>query len=140
MRETKIERTARFFARMSDLGFSYSEAQSLRRIEMTLQRWSEKECGDGNDFASWSIERDEVTNIPFLVTHPHTSKSFKRQIPDREQGALKRLAKIMEKHPELWAYHQSDPRGCQLYIGRKSDLRDSEQLDSVYTRGVAVCF
>lgn len=137
MRETKIERTARFFARMSELGFSYNEAQSLRRIEMTLQRWGELECGDGNDHCSWSVERDEQTNIPYLVTYPHTGKSYRRQIPDRESGALKRMARIMAKHPELWAYHQSDPRGCALYVGRKADVNGCD-LSSVYTRGFAV--
>ena len=35
------------FARLQSLGFTYDEAYSLRRIEMTLQRWAEKECGDG---------------------------------------------------------------------------------------------
>lgn len=62
-------------------------------------------------------------------------------IPDREKGALDRLKRIMEKHPDLWAYHQSDPRGCQLYIGKRTELSplQLEQLDSYYTKGFSVC-
>ena len=48
--------------RLGKLGIGYDEAQALRRISMTLQRWGELECGDGNDYCSWSIERDEGTD------------------------------------------------------------------------------
>lgn len=149
MRQTKIERTAHFFSRMAELGFSYSEAQSLRRIEMTLQRWGELECGDGNDYCSWSIERDEATDKPYRVTYDNSGRTYKVAIPDREKGALARLARIMAKHPTLWAYHQPDCRGCNLYIGRYSDMPAEElenmepklndYLGRLYTRGFAVC-
>jgi predicted RNA-binding Zn-ribbon protein involved in translation (DUF1610 family) len=43
------------FSRLQEMGFTYDEAVKLRRIEMTLQRWFELECGDGN---GRSIERD----------------------------------------------------------------------------------
>jgi hypothetical protein len=46
--------------RLEKLGFYIEEALALRRIERTLQRWSELECGDGNNYGSWAIERDEV--------------------------------------------------------------------------------
>lgn len=134
MKETKIQRTVRFYDKMAELGFSYSEAQSLRRIELTLQRWGEHECnGD--------IERDEETGKAYSVSRAYTQGAgeYKRwPTADRETGALKRLAKIMAKHPELWAYHQSDPRGCALYIGRNADIKAAE-LSSNYTRGFGVC-
>lgn len=138
MKETKIERTARFFDSMSRLGFTYTEATALRRIELTLQRWSEQSCGNSDNYKSWSIERDEETDKPFMCVYPHDGKSYRTPIADREAGALKRLAKIMANHPELWSYHQSDPRGCSLYVGRKSDVNGHE-LDSVYSRGFTVC-
>lgn len=119
---------------MEDLGFSYSEAQSLRRIEMTLHRWSENECnGD--------IERDEETGKTYAVSRAYTQGTgeYKRwPTADRETGALTRLKRIMAKHPLLWFYHQTDPRGCQLYIGRTTDVQ-GVQLDANYTRGFAVC-
>lgn len=128
--------------RLKSLGFSYDEAQALRRIEMTLQRWAEKECGDSNDYCSSSVERDETTGRPFRVVMPHhlkPSEGTRTPIADREGGALKRLAKIMASHPDVVPYVQGDPRGCALYVVPKSALNDGAALDSVYTRGVAVC-
>lgn len=143
MKITKHQRMARFFESMTALGFSYEETSALRRIQMTLHRWSELECGDGNDYASWSLERDEETGKPFLVTYPHTGKSYRRRIADREAGALRRLQTIMAKHPNLWFYHQSDPRGCALYVGANVDIWENDgrtllPLDVYYTKGIAV--
>lgn len=120
------------------MGFTYDEAQALRRIEMTLQRWGELECGNSNDHCSYGIERDEKTNLPYRVTHPHTGKSYRTRIADREAGALNRLAKIMAAHPDYEAYHQCDPRGCALYIVAKADLGEAK-IDQVYNRGLAIC-
>jgi hypothetical protein len=107
------------------------DAAALRRIEMTLHRWSELECGDGNG----CIERDEVTG----KTYWHHAQSGKLwPTPDRERGALKRLAAIMARYPGIIAYHQGDPRGCALYILRASDMPAGSTVDSWYTRGVAV--
>lgn len=158
MKETKIERMSRLLGRLSDMGFSYSEAQSLRRIEMTLHRWGEHECnGD--------IERDEETGKTYSVSRAYTQGTgeYKRwPTTDRETGALNRLAKIMAKHPGLWSYHQSDPRGCALYVGRDSEIpaltrkewlatnptdksgeafsaAQRSQIHRFYSRGVAVC-
>lgn len=140
MRYTKAQRAADFYRRLDQLGFSYSEANQLRRIEMTLHRWSEKECGDSNDYNSFAIERDEETGKPFMVIHPHNgNKSRKYPVPDAEKGALKRLAKIMERHPELWSYYQGDCRGCALYVGEKARLHPNTPLDCQYTNGFAVC-
>ena len=133
------------FQRLGALGFGYEESNQLRRIELTLQRWAAGECGDSNNYCSTHIERDDETGKPFWVVMPHDrppSKAIRTPIADREAGALKRLAAIMAKHPELESYHQSDPRGCMLYIVRKSDLNghDGKRLpiDANYTRGLAV--
>jgi hypothetical protein len=130
--------------RLAEMGFSYAEAQQLRKIERTLHRWNELECGDGNDRSSWSIERDETTGKPFFVRHNYrhgqgANTITKTPIADREAGALRRLAVIMAGHPELVSYHQGDCRGCALYILRKTDVPAGEKIDSVYTRGEAVC-
>jgi len=139
--------------RLKALGFSYDEAQALRRIEMTLQRWAEYECGDSNDRFSRSIERDETTGKPFWCVQWHNeNKTRKTPTADREAGALRRLKAIIETRnarfftkngksfkDAVQAYHQGDPRGCALYIVPNSELKDGASLDSVYTRGVAVC-
>lgn len=120
---TKQRRRFELIRNLESMGFSFYEAMKLRRIEMTLQRWGELCCGNSNDYQSWSIERDETTDKPRMVYHPHNGKSHSHVIADREKGALKRLAKIMAAHPDFVAYHQTDPRGCALYIVAKKELR-----------------
>ena len=139
------------FSRLQSLGFTYEESAQLRRIEMTLQRWGEQECGDGNNWASWAIERDEKTGIPYRVTYPHSGKSYRTRIADREAGALKRLKAIVDarnmrlagKGAFVLPYHQSDPRGCALYLVPASELIASDgsslPVDQYYNRGLAVC-
>ena len=60
-------------------------------------------------------------------------------VPDRERGALKRLAALMKGRSGLWFYHQGDPRGCALYVGKVADL-GGLPVDQAYNRGVAVCY
>ena len=138
------KRQAENYSRLTDtlarLGFDYAEREALLRIERTLARWGELECGNGNNHASWVVERDEATGKPFMVTHPNAGKSYRRAIPDREAGALKRLAKLMGARPHLLAYHQGDPRGCCLYVVPADQIKPGESIDSVYTRGVAICY
>ena len=134
--ESKRERMLHWFNRMSSYGINYSDTVALRRIEMTLSRWGELECGDGNNYNSWAIERDPDTDKPYMVTYPHNGKSYRTAIPDRENGALKRLAGIMARYPTLVAYHQTDPRGCSLYVIRKDDIIDLA-VDRMYNPGRA---
>ncbi len=147
------------FARLSELGFTYEEATQLRRISMALHRWAELECGDSNDFSSWCISRDDETGKPFMEVHPHREGKVRRYaVADRESGALRRLKAIVdarnkrEGEPsslaqsfglsrDLIPFHQTDPRGCALYLVKANDLPngDREQIDSCYNRGLAVC-
>ncbi len=121
-------------------GIGREDAAALRRISMVLHRWSELEYGDDNGHASFAIERDETTGRPFMAIYPHSGRGMTRfRIADRERGALRRLATIMERYPAFLAHHQGDPRGCSLYIVPKSVLRPGDDLDSVYNRGIAVC-
>lgn len=127
--------------RTAALGLSFEETETLRRAQMTLRRWGELECGNGNDYASWLIERDETTNKPYLVTHPRQGKSYRRPVADREAGALKRIAAILKNHPKLGFYHQGDPRGCALYVGKLADIPKpvKANINSHYTRWIACC-
>lgn len=124
--------TTRRFSLLTALGISFPDCVALRRISMTLSRWDELECGDGNDYASWSIERDEKTGLPYLVTHPHKGPTRRTRIPDREKGAEKRLAATMARYPALASYRQTDPRGASLYVGPRADMA------VCYTRGIAI--
>lgn len=125
---------------LGQAGFSDEEITALVRIERTLQRWGELECGDSNDFQSFAVERDETTGKPFLVCQPHKGPARRVPVADREAGAKRRLAAIMAKHPRWLAYHQTDCRGCNLYLLRKSQVKPGESVDSIYNRGVAVCY
>jgi hypothetical protein len=120
------------------ISLSFDEANTLRRAEKVLQRWSELECGDGNSYGSWAIERDENgEGAPFMVHHHYQHGNGKdwtsrTKIADREAGALRRVKAICQAHG-LHFYHQTDPRGCALYVS-------TEPLpDHNYTRGVACC-
>ena len=129
--------------RLVHAGFVYEDACALRRIAMTLHRWHELECGDGNEFSSWSIARGEWKNGAFeyddngrayLERHLHRGdcKTTYNLIADRERGAQKRLAKIMARYPSLSAYVQGDPRGAALYILPPDVTAEN------YNRGIAV--
>lgn len=135
------------YTRLARLGFTMEEADKLRRIEKTLHRWAEHEC-NGN------IQRDEATDKPFW--HNSTGRLVPLPIADRERGALRRLEEILlavnqrlfnaaemageNSFKSLWFYHQTDPRGATLYVGRKSDLRPGQDLSGCYSSaGVAVC-
>lgn len=129
------------YDRILSLGISFEHAAELRRISMTLHRWHELECGDGNDYASWCITRGKKTGNtfeydddgkPYIERHVHTAVNpTYSPIADRERGALKRLSAIMANYPSLTAYVQGDPRGCALYIGEGL-------TDSNYSNGVAL--
>lgn len=133
------------------LGFTREEAEALRRISMTLHRWHELECGtDGG-----MIERDEKTGKPFW--HSATRErivssgvsALKPFIPDREKGALKRLAKIIDRRnseilfDSAWprkvsTYIQTDPRGAALYLLRPGDVPAGQDAGAYYSRGICV--
>jgi hypothetical protein len=110
--------------RLHDLGVRPDEALALRRISMTLHRWHELECGDSNNYASWSIVRGhkpprsfyrdpesqagmwkdvgefvyDDDGKPYIERHIHTENSARYEpIPDREAGAKRRLHKIVNQ-------------------------------------------
>ena len=123
--------TVEMLRRLENAGITWADAEALRRISMTLHRWHELECGDDHG----CIERDEATNKAFLLL----SYSGKRYpIADRETGALKRLAAIMARYPDMSAYVQGDPRGASLYILRAGDVPEGCDVGAYYSRGIAV--
>lgn len=118
---------------LHEAGLKYGDAQELRRIAMTLHRWSELECGadDGG------IDRDETTGKVWW----YNANLGKRThvVADREKGALKRLETLMSRYPHLSYYVQGDPRGAPLCVIRPGDIPAGSTVDSSYNRGIAVC-
>ena len=123
-------------ARMARAGITLSreDVRTLRRAEITLHRWHELECGDGNGY----ITRDEVTGKPF-----YTNCNFRgiaandpratRAIADREKGAEDRINAVCRRNG-LHCYVQTDPRGCALYVALEP------MADWNYSsRGLPVC-
>ena len=130
-------------SRLCEVGIKFDDALALRRIAMTLQRWHELECGDSNDYASWTIARGYKKNGEFTYDdngeayeerHIHSeNKARYTRIPDRERGALKRLDKIVNKYRPAFGYYvQTDPRGAPLYILPAGVTAEN------YNRGIAV--
>jgi hypothetical protein len=96
MTKNEALRRSRLDSYLLTLGFTDSEVASLRRINSTLQRWHELECGDGNGM----IERDETTGKPFWISYTRrylgaNDARMRSPVADRETGALRRLSKIM---------------------------------------------
>lgn len=125
-----------------NLGFTSAEAESLRRISMTLRRWYEEECNG-------TIERDEDGEGRPYRSFPDSGKHRVYAIPDRERGAVKRLEGIIAARNDRAAnapfeprtvryYLQTDPRGAVLYIIRPGDVPEGADVSSYYSRGVCV--
>ncbi len=125
--------TFAMIGRLQNAGVSEQDAWQLRRIAMTLSRWSELECGTDRG----CIERDEANGRPFW-SDQSIGGGRRHYIADRERGALKRLDDIMLRYPGLVHYHQTDPRGASLYILRMADCVPFANIDSYYSRGIAV--
>lgn len=118
---------------VSAAGISRDDATALRRISMTLHFWHELECG--TDRGAIEREGEDGTGAPF---YRYSDGRRGGRVPDRERGALKRLAEIMARYPTLSFYVQGDPRGASLYILRPGDVPEGEKADAYYSRGIAV--
>ncbi len=132
MNRKQAERYAHLVRNLDRLGIAYEHQMQLLRIERTLSKWGEHECNG-------TIQRDDKTNVPYWYWENAMGEHRKgSRAPDREAGALKRLAAIMSNYPALIAYHQGDPRGCALYICERATT--PEPIDSYYSRGLALCY
>jgi hypothetical protein len=57
-------------------------------------------------------------------------------------GALRRLERIVitrntRNENQVAYYHQTDPRGCALYLIKGEDI--TKPIEQIYYRGLAVC-
>ena len=108
---------------------SWDDANTLRRAQITLSRWSEQVCGGGNDYFSWSIERDEH-GLPYRCVYHRNGEMRRSLIADKEAAALRRVARIC-KALGCHFHHQTNPRWCALYVCKEP------MSASDYSRGVA---
>jgi hypothetical protein len=140
MTKNELLRIARQYNTLMQLGFTTEEANKLRRINSTLQRWHELECG----IDSGCVERDEQTGKTYWRNR-NTGKLS--PFPDRETGALNRLAAIiharnirqtLQESTLLTTYIQTDPRGAALYILRPNDIPEGKDPAAYYSRGICV--
>lgn len=155
MTRKQAERRTILSDNLRSLGFTNAECDALIRAQMTLHTWAEHECNG-------AIQRDEKTGKPYWY-NTNTGRKLSRT-SDREAGAIKRVNKIVadrnarDREPRLtkasvrplavcsqqtgaisW-FHQTDPRGCSLYILRPDDVPAGQDPSCYYSRGIAVCF
>ena len=123
----KAEFNQRADLALNNWDICFNDYDALCRIERVLQCWSERECNG-------EIERDEETNICYQM-YPQSGRRLCK-IADRETGALRRAKTIADKYG-LKVYHQTDPRGVQLYLYRPED---SENIDSIYNMRGLACY
>jgi len=129
---TAVDKNELLARRLQNRGIdiSWTDAGTLRKAERTLQHWFEQECGNSDNYKSWAIERDEETDLPYMVTYPHNgNKARRHRIADRETGAIKRIDALC-KRLGIYHYIQTDPRGASLYVS-KEPLNDTD-----YNKGV----
>ena len=146
MTKTEALRQAAQQNTLLSLGFTTDEAAKLRRISLTLRRWYEYECGTGNNHADYFIVR-ESDGTPYMETHLNGQgvfKTYRHRIADRETGALRRLAAIINARnerraePPLKPYIQTDPRGAALYILRPNDVPEGKDPAAYYSQGICI--
>jgi hypothetical protein len=110
------------------LGIYGADAHQLLRDSRVLSTWAEHEC---NGY----IQRDDETGIPYRYYGQYMDRKYRTA--DREAGAIKRVHEIAARYG-LTAYHQTDPRGCAVYLLRPEDLSPGKDIGCIYNRGVAV--
>ena len=87
--------------------------RKLREAERVLHLWAEMEC---NGQIQWHGEHDGGHHLYGLDQWGNYTL-HRGAIPDREDLALRQARKIADRYG-LLVYHQTDPRGCALYVYR----------------------
>lgn len=129
---TANQKIDRLHTRTVRYGLTRGETAILRRAQMVLHRWAERECNG-------EIERGE--SRPEIC---HDGRG--NRVPDLETPALKRIEKIVTARnarfpdrPALRFYHQRDPRGCAVYLVPADVIPEGKSIAAYYSRGLAIC-
>ena len=105
---------------------AYRELRQLCRLQRKLKQ---DEC---NGVIQWDDD-----NAPYAG--PHGCPTRGPVIPDRESRWLAAAREIAEQCGGH-IYHQGDPRGCQLYFYRDSDLEGrSYPISQIYSTAALAC-
>lgn len=100
------------------LAIPEEDARALRLCSRGLSRWAERLCGWNVPGATMAYEVDDETGRAYLVTMPHRgTERTRKPIRNEETVFLARAASICARLG-LYYYHQGDPRGAALYVGR----------------------
>jgi len=94
---------------------TFAQASILRRAEMTLHRWHERECNGEVQRGDDGIARGYRMRASYI--DPHDPRYW-YTVRDMEAGARRRIAAVCAE-AGLHAYVQSDPRGAALYVSDK---------------------
>jgi hypothetical protein len=136
MTKQEKERITALYHRLNEMGFSFSECETLRKASMALSRWGERECNG-------EVERDEETGLTWHYYDVQRQdkvwirKGFR--VPDRETGAKKRITALLKAHNDWDWYYQTDPRGCAVYLIPVKEVKSIAYLESNYsTIGIAI--
>jgi len=98
---TAAEKTREVLRRLNGRGINvtFEQAETLRRAELALHR--------------------EETGVPHMYRYPYNSTNIHRtRIADKEAGALRRVTALC-KEVGVYFFHQTDPRGCALYVSHE---------------------
>ena len=111
--------------------------KQLRYCERGLQHWSEQEC-------EGEIQRDDETGVPYEYRRSRFGDFTESPKPcfDREAYYLD-LARQQAKRFGLEVYHQSDPRGCQLWLYTEAELNERLERSEILRKpgmGISACY
>lgn len=111
---------AKLMAGQTAHGLTMEHARMLRRAELTLHKWSERE-------ANGIIQRLSDGGRPQGFSR---TGAWLGPVPDREASTLRRVERVCGE-VGLHYYYRQDPRGCALYVST------APLTDTNYTSGVS---
>ncbi len=106
--------------------FSAADWASLKRLAKIIHKWNEDECNGIIQYDDDGITPRRYHNDRYGC--PCVPGSA---VPDKSEAAVENARKIAAKHG-LSIYHQSDPRGCSLYVYNAHDLK-GRKIDECYS-------
>lgn len=107
--------------------FTTAEWASLKRLARIIHKWNEDEC---NGAIQWHGDNEE-TPKRYFQDHHGSFTITGPTIQDKKKQSLESARKIAAKHG-LSVFHQSDPRGCALYVYSAADLK-GRKIDECYS-------
>lgn len=108
--------------------FTTAEWASLKRLAKVIHKWNEDEC---NGAIRWEGDNEEIPRRYYLDNYGTYTKAGPI-MRNKEQQSLESAWKIAESHGYS-VYHQTDPRGCSLYLYHACDIPKGGKIDELYS-------